>query len=376
MNMASNDERTDEQLKEQASCYAEMWNPEDPENQCQGCSLQPRCLHAVATKSFDLVAAEFRKPVEKISTKQFAKTLETSDKAIEYALAYRANPAIGLPIIGEDGVYRPRLQVVQDLPPPTSQASEEVQRLLAGADEIIKGVEEAQDAVEEKVAEQVSEPGVEDPKPHATHRSKVRSTVTSKKKTTKKKKKGDSKFTTETRERQSLMRKVWWAEKRSAAGNEEPGDKTRVKKITKKKAGKKQTAKKPDEPQAPAEPIVQGTAPEVAPTPEPAPVKPATPAVPAGGLIVNGGTSDVERGQWGAFPPLFATEPPIYQLVFWNTTLNGWIYLVARRTGRELPEGVYEMTPEEWAAIEARKSLGLTAQEAHKDMMAGEVKSG
>ena len=74
----------------------------------------------------------------------------------------------------------------------------------------------------------------------AARKLSTRARAKSKRKATKKKPETKAKAATKkaagTRERQSLMRKAWWAEKRIAGGKEAPGDKALVKKGEKLKA--------------------------------------------------------------------------------------------------------------------------------------------
>ena len=93
---------------------------------------------------------------------------------------------------------------------------------------------------------------------------------------------------------------------------------------------------------AQTQPTSQLPAPALPPPPPP-------PPPPAGpGLVWNMNTGDVRREDWGAFPPLFVLDNgvPVYSIECWNHVLNAWLWLVKKATGRPLPQGVVEVTPE------------------------------
>ena len=74
----------------------------------------------------------------------------------------------------------------------------------------------------------------------------------------------------------------------------------------------------------------------------------------------------IQKADWGAFPPLCSAPgvPPIYQIVWWSITLRCWVYLVAQHTGRQLPPGVVEITPGDFARIFGLCAIGVSHPDA------------
>lgn len=90
------------------------------------------------------------------------------------------------------------------------------------------------------------------------------------------------------------------------------------------------------------------------PPPDSLPVVDAPPASPeesSAAFSANLTTGEVEHVTWPGFPPLFSPPEgatPVMQLVFWSQPLERWVWLVSRPTGRQIPEGVCELT---WAQV-------------------------
>jgi hypothetical protein len=314
------DERTDEELKELSEgCYGEMFDPTN-ETHCKPCSLQPRCLHLLAHGSLDAISKEMKRELDAIGDGEIAASLGTTAEAIGYARLYRANPKIGLPVVDPTGALKPRLQVVHNapetaqigeqivgnLPPPETEASLEVQKLLAKTEENV---------VQKSADDQAAKAGTG----------------------------GKSKSKAE------LLCGHCGQKFKSKSG------------LSRHINAKHDGQPAPVAEEAPA-PVVEAK-----------PTQQALPLENKPGFVVNLTTGEAERASWGAFPAVMQIgDTPVFQLVFWSVPLNGWVYLVARATNRELPEGVYELTPEDLGRAEAMGSgLGLGAGAALQKLVAG-----
>ncbi len=68
------------------------------------------------------------------------------------------------------------------------------------------------------------------------------------------------------------------------------------------------------------------------------------------GLVFNLTTGVIQHAEWPGFPPLFAspTGSPLLQAEFWLDPVQKWCWLVAKPTGREIPEGAVEIPFEEF----------------------------
>lgn len=84
------------------------------------------------------------------------------------------------------------------------------------------------------------------------------------------------------------------------------------------------------------------------------------------GFLINITTGQVEHASWDC-PPLFqpaGESAPVYQLTFWSQPLGRWVWLVAERTKRDVPEGVVELTWAQLVASGAEQKMGWSPAEA------------
>lgn len=110
---------TDEDCREQVSCFGVGWDPFD--GTCQGCAAQARCLYAVSHRYLPQLALELglsevqnattQAPlVAQLDANEVAAGAGSHPAAVHYAKSVYSNSAFGLPILDSSGQLQPSMQ--------------------------------------------------------------------------------------------------------------------------------------------------------------------------------------------------------------------------------------------------------------------------
>lgn len=88
---------------------------------------------------------------------------------------------------------------------------------------------------------------------------------------------------------------------------------------------------------------------------------------PGRGYLWNLTTGVIEIVDWPGFPAVLRRPDslaPVLQIVFWSVPLNKWVWLVDSPSGRQIPEGVVELTWQDMADAGVAQMQGRSAADA------------